>query len=52
MRSAPRFSTTQQRARAARGTFEAALDCAGWRFTRGASLWIDVLVTIEEHARA
>ncbi len=37
-------------ARAARGEIEAALDGAGWPWSRRFSLWIDVLVIVEEGA--
>jgi hypothetical protein len=35
-------------ARAARGVTEAALDAAGWPWSRRISLWLDALVVLEE----
>lgn len=37
-------------ARAARGLTEAALDLTGWPWSRPLSLWLDVLVLLEEGA--
>jgi len=38
----------RRQARAARAQVEHALDTAGWRWSRRLSLWIDVLVILEE----
>ncbi len=40
--------STTALARAARGEIESALDAVGWPWARRLSLWIDVLVLVEE----
>jgi len=49
MRSvAPGILSPQAAARAACGIVEAALDVAGWPWSRRLSLWLDALLVIEE----
>ncbi len=43
--------TRPAQARAARGEIEATLAAAGWPWSRRLSLWLDVLVLLEEEAR-
>ena len=44
-------AATADQARAARGEIEAALDGIGWRWSRRISLYLDLLLVIEESAR-
>jgi hypothetical protein len=41
----------EETARAARRELEAALDAAGWPWSRRLSHWIDALVVIAEHGQ-
>jgi hypothetical protein len=43
-------SMSAAHARGSRGIAEAALDSAGWPWSRRISLWLDALVMIEERA--
>lgn len=47
----PALSTPSTLAQAARAAVEAALDAAGWPWSRRLSLWIDALVIVEEAGR-
>lgn len=44
----PASFTPSARARAARGEIEAALDAAGWPYIRRLSLYLDILILLEE----
>ena len=51
MQNDTRWQIAQQaEARSARGLVEAGLDMAGWPWPRRLSLWIDMLVILEERA--
>ena len=39
-----------EQARAARAAVESAMDASGWPWNRRVSLWIDLLVLVEERA--